>query len=166
MSDPNWNQPGWNQPTNWPPAANVRDLVRGPAIGLIVTGALTVLSSAAGIFTNVLTLITPETRDKIMAGEGGGAAISLLIAGIVFSLAGLASSGVIIYGAVQMLNVRSHKWAMASAIVSMIPLISCCLLGLPIGIWAVVVLGKPEVKAGFEGLDGTTSAPPPPPSYQ
>jgi hypothetical protein len=32
----------------------------------------------------------------------------------------------------------------------MIPCISpCCLLGLPIGIWALVVLLKPEVKAAF-----------------
>ena len=32
----------------------------------------------------------------------------------------------------------------------MVPCISpCCLVGLPIGIWALVVLNKPEVKGSF-----------------
>jgi hypothetical protein len=31
-----------------------------------------------------------------------------------------------------------------------VPCISpCCLVGLPIGIWALVVLNKPEVKSSF-----------------
>jgi hypothetical protein len=31
----------------------------------------------------------------------------------------------------------------------MLPCSICCLVGLPIGIWAVVVLSKPEVKGTF-----------------
>jgi hypothetical protein len=39
---------------------------------------------------------------------------------------------------------------MAASIIAMIPCVSpCCLLGLPIGIWALVVLMKPEVKSAF-----------------
>ncbi len=34
---------------------------------------------------------------------------------------------------------------------AMIPCVSpCCLLGLPLGIWALIVLVKPEVKAAFQ----------------
>ena len=37
-----------------------------------------------------------------------------------------------------------------ATIIAMVPCISpCCLVGLPIGIWALVVLMKPEVKAAF-----------------
>jgi hypothetical protein len=40
---------------------------------------------------------------------------------------------------------------LAAAIVALIPCFSpCCLIGLPIGIWALVVLSKPEVKSQFE----------------
>lgn len=39
-----------------------------------------------------------------------------------------------------------------AAILAMIPCVSpCCLLGLPLGIWALIVLLKPEVKAAFQG---------------
>lgn len=39
---------------------------------------------------------------------------------------------------------------MAVSILSMVPCVSpCCLLGLPVGIWALVVLNTPEVKQAF-----------------
>src|SRR5205807_7261566 len=53
----------------------------------------------------------------------------------------------IIVGAQRMKNLQSHGMAMAASIVAMIPCISpCCLLGLPFGIWALIILLKPEVK--------------------
>ena len=36
-----------------------------------------------------------------------------------------------------------------AAIIAMIPCHGCCILGLPFGIWALVVLSAPEVKAAF-----------------
>jgi hypothetical protein len=39
---------------------------------------------------------------------------------------------------------------MTASILALAPCISpCCLVGLPIGIWALVVLSKPEVKSSF-----------------
>jgi hypothetical protein len=39
---------------------------------------------------------------------------------------------------------------MTAAILALVPCTSpCCLAGIPAGIWALVVLAKPEVKAGF-----------------
>jgi hypothetical protein len=39
---------------------------------------------------------------------------------------------------------------MTASVIAMIPCISpCCIVGLPIGIWAMVVLSKPEVKSAF-----------------
>ena len=49
-----------------------------------------------------------------------------------------------------MLSLRSYEFAMVAAILAMIPCLTpCCLLGLPFGIWAVVVLRKPGVKEYF-----------------
>jgi hypothetical protein len=49
-----------------------------------------------------------------------------------------------------MQQLTSHGLAMAAAIIAMIPCFSpCCVLGLPFGIWALVVLSKPEVKSQF-----------------
>jgi hypothetical protein len=59
-------------------------------------------------------------------------------------------SGLILFGGLKMQKLENYGLAMAASIVAMIPCISpCCLVGLPIGIWAVVVLSKPEVKNAF-----------------
>jgi hypothetical protein len=44
-----------------------------------------------------------------------------------------------------------EQWTMAivASVVAMIPCSCACILGLPIGIWSLVVLLKPEVKAAF-----------------
>jgi hypothetical protein len=49
-----------------------------------------------------------------------------------------------------MKKLKNWNLAMAGSILAMIPCISpCCIMGLPIGIWAVIVLMKPEIKSAF-----------------
>jgi hypothetical protein len=49
-----------------------------------------------------------------------------------------------------MQKLQSYQFALTASIVAMVPCISpCCLFGLPFGIWALVVLNKPEVKSQF-----------------
>jgi len=65
-------------------------------------------------------------------------------------LLGLAISLLVGYGALQMLKLRSYGWSLAASILALIPCTSpCCVVGLPIGIWALVVLSRPEVKAAL-----------------
>jgi predicted PurR-regulated permease PerM len=72
--------------------------------------------------------------------------------GIVTSLIGLAMAVVVFMGASKMKNLQSYGFAMAATVIAMIPCIGpCCILGLPIGIWALVILLKPEVKGAFQG---------------
>ena len=69
---------------------------------------------------------------------------------IVSSIIGIAIAFFIIYAAMQMKKLTSWGLALAASIVAMIPCLSpCCIIGLPIGIWALVILLKPEVKAAF-----------------
>ena len=70
--------------------------------------------------------------------------------GLVLNLIALTIAFVVIFGALRMKNLRSYGLALSSAILGMIPCISpCCLIGLPIGVWAIVVLMNPVVKQGF-----------------
>jgi hypothetical protein len=56
----------------------------------------------------------------------------------------------IIYAGIQMKSLRSYSMVMTFSILAMVPCLSnCCWVGLPIGIWALVVLSDPAVKAGF-----------------
>lgn len=67
----------------------------------------------------------------------------------VFAVVGTALDLVILVGGLRMRQARSYGLSMAAAICGIIPLNSCCCLGLPFGIWALVVLLNPDVKAGF-----------------
>jgi hypothetical protein len=73
----------------------------------------------------------------------------------------LALNALSMYAAWQMRGLRNWSLSLAGAIVSMLPCTPCCILGLPIGIWAVIVLIDRDVKAAFDrggppgGYDGT-----------
>jgi hypothetical protein len=121
--------------------ANV-DAVAAPAIGLIATAAL-------GLVLQLLGLLVPagiggeqQGLPTFLTGSFGfGSPVSILTLG---------ATGVILYGALKMKKRESRNWAMAASVLALIPLLSpCCLIGLPIGIWSLVILSKPEVKQSF-----------------
>ena len=56
----------------------------------------------------------------------------------------------ILYGAVQMRSAKNYSVCLAAAILACIPCTSpCCVFGIPIGIWALVILSQAKVRAGF-----------------
>jgi hypothetical protein len=67
----------------------------------------------------------------------------------VLSAIGFVLDILILLGGLRMKATRGYKLAMTGAICGMIPCNGCCCIALPIGIWALVVLLKPEVKAAF-----------------
>ena len=86
--------------------------------------------------------MSPEMQ-KMVAALSGGMGILLGVIGILGAL-------FIIFGGVKMLRRENHGLCVAASIVAMVPCVSaCCLIGLPIGIWALVILSKPETKAVF-----------------
>lgn len=57
----------------------------------------------------------------------------------------------IVYGGYQMYQLRNRTWAIVAGCISVVPCFSaCCCLGIPLGVWALVVLARPEVKQAFE----------------
>jgi len=57
----------------------------------------------------------------------------------------------IIIGATQMLRLRRYWMAVLGSILAMVNINECCcVLGLPFGIWCLVVLMRPEVRRAFE----------------
>ena len=63
----------------------------------------------------------------------------------------LALSGLILWGALRMLSLRSYALAVTASVIAVIPCVTpCCgLVTLPFGIWALVVLNRPGVKDHF-----------------
>ncbi len=54
-----------------------------------------------------------------------------------------------IAGGLQMRSLNGYAVAMIGTVVSLIPIHGCCCFSIPIGIWAIIVLLHPVVKAAF-----------------
>jgi hypothetical protein len=132
------------QPTLQPATA---DQVNGPAIGLILVAILGALAQIASLIMHLAgasMLASGRMPNNPWANMLSGTV------GVVAGVIGIVVSGVILLGAIKMKRLENYGLAMAASIIAMIPCVSpCCLLGLPIGIWALVVLMKPEVKSAF-----------------
>jgi predicted Ser/Thr protein kinase len=135
--------------SGWDAVGDARREVRGPAIGLLVTGILNwlMLSFAA-------LLVVPVA----LAHRGHPPNFGLLA----LVIAAFACSTVMIVAALKMKRLQAYGLAVAASVLAMV-VSPCNLVGLPIGIWALVVLGQREVRAGFRrpraGGSGVVSPP-------
>jgi hypothetical protein len=107
--------------------------VRLPATALLVVGLLDVVMAVvivvSGFFTGSFNLGTAE------------GVIGLFV---------LAAAVVIVLGAFRMGRLRGLGLARAACVLAMIPCVSTCfVVGVPAGVWGLVVLAAPEVKAAF-----------------
>lgn len=126
--------------------------VNGPAIGLMVVAILGFLAQATSLVWRLgFSALTASQAEGPFGGTSGPLAFlySATFA-VVSAILGTAVGILILLGAVKMKKLENYGLAMTASIIAMIPCFSpCCLLGLPLGIWAVVVLSKPEVKSAF-----------------
>jgi hypothetical protein len=74
----------------------------------------------------------------VRGGYGGG--VAWIVGGLLTTIGGIC-----------MLARKARGLAIVSAIVTAVPcaLSPCCLFGMPIGIWALIVLFQPDAKAAF-----------------
>ena len=137
-------------------SGNAASKVAGPAIGLIIAGVIDLLSALAtaayGVVLGNIDLEAAMPPGSIQ-GDPEAAKAAMAIVGpfyIGLGVVGVLVGAVIIFGGVKMKGLSGYGLAMTAAILAMIPgLSSCCLIGLPMGIWALVVLLNAEVKSAF-----------------
>ena len=124
------------------------DQVSGPSVGLLITGILGGILSLIGLILNLVETgiesVTAHRYIEEYADLAEGAA------GVALCFVGLLVAGFIIYASLKMKELTQWGLCIAASIIAMIPCISpCCIVGLPIGIWCLVVLTKPEVRDAF-----------------
>ena len=74
------------------------------------------------------------------------------ISGIVSGCLAVISTTVALVASIMMLRGKSWGFSLTGAILSVIPCLNgCCLLSMPFGIWAIVILMKEETKTFFRG---------------
>jgi len=130
-------------------------LVKGPAVGLKVTA---ILNMVLALWSMVKLMFFPANLDRLYSGmpQMNDPQIQKMLhllygpLGMADNLFGLTMSVLVLIGAVKLQSLKSREFAFAAAILAMIPCLTpCCILGLPFGIWTLVVLNKPEVKSQF-----------------
>ncbi len=124
------------------------DQVSGPSVGLLITGILGAALSFIGLIASLFRPGIESIKAQEFIGEY--ARIAQGAASVAFCFVGLLVAGFIIYASLKMKALTQWSLCIAASIIAMIPCISpCCIVGLPIGIWCLVVLTKPEVKTAF-----------------
>lgn len=123
-----------------------RSSLQPPALGLAISAGLGLMMQCLlwclSIF-GIAVGIEGRGRDEDL--------IPVFVGLFVGSCMALLAGGFIIFGAWQMKDGKSHGLAMAASVIGVIPCFHPLgLLGVPFGIWALVVLNKAETKALFE----------------
>jgi hypothetical protein len=145
--------------------------VRGPAWALLVAGTLHVLWPTLGamwiLASGSLGLAAQGPDQRALASAGRPDVPEPLFAEdaqprprwefnfpavLLAALSGGLGS-MIIVGAINMVQLRSHGWALAAAALALVPCGPTWLVSFPAGIWALTVLTAADTKASF-GREG------------
>ena len=127
----------------------ITKLVTPPAILMLVLTGLSILGQVIELVLHPVGDLLDEGARELDIYIGSGQTLGLGLG--IFRL-GIAT--VVIIGAFKMLQQRSWSLSMAAAILMLVPCLGpCCPLGIPVGIWALIILFKPEVRQVLERTD-------------
>src|SRR5262249_29985665 len=126
----------------------LRGEVSGPANALLAVGVMAIIIS--GLLLVVALASTSNGGGELRREVGDEEQLATLMQNPCTQVIGLAAGVLITVGASRMKNLQNYGLAMTAGIVAMLPLHLCCPLGLPFGIWAVVVLSRRDVRDGFD----------------
>lgn len=110
--------------------------------------------SALGAVLQLVGLISHIVGTGMGLAEGDGDELAHMLNGALgtaMNLVGLLASGFCIWGFLKMMRLESRTFSYAAVIISMVPCLgSCWCINLFIGIWALMVLSDPAVKAAHQ----------------
>ena len=131
-------------------SGSAKPKIMAPAIALLIISMIGLLAS---LFNVVFALVgepfapdpaAPDWVNEMQKNSVGGFAAGLQA---FFALLNL----VIMFGAIQMLRLKSWGASLVASILAMINFgTCCCVLGIPVGIWSLVILLQNDVRKAFE----------------
>jgi hypothetical protein len=116
--------------------------VQAPAAGLITLGLVTLLIHGVGAMMIAIRFAFGEEQLREAAGS------SMFVPSVAILLVSLPVGLCSLVGGIQMHRLRRHHVAVVATSLSLLPT-GLWMLSLPIGIWSLVVLTRPNVKAAF-----------------
>jgi hypothetical protein len=117
--------------------------VKAPAIIMIVCSALGIVLQLFSILMNLIgTGLGASSAEYSQLASGA--------VGILFSLIAICVGGFCIFGLLKMTKLENRSMSYVAVILSMVPCFgSCWCINLFVGIWALMVLGDPQVRDSF-----------------
>ena len=156
MSYDPYSSPPRNLPTTQMLEQQAKSKLKPPGIALIVVGSIGLLCTGGYFLVSVALMASgapefkppPELKDPL---EINGFYVGLYGALFAMALNSLLQIFVIL-GGVAMLRAKGRGMAWTGSVLSVIPVLtsSCCVLGIPVGIWALIVLSDANVKRVFK----------------
>jgi hypothetical protein len=133
--------------------------LKAPAITLIFFAIAGMVFAVSGLFLKgffmgtwiqLIEQMNLPLDDNARAQLQAAATAGIGIFDVVQVLVGIGLNVVMLIGALKMMKLESWGLAFAAAILVMLPCGSCCCcLGIPLGVWLIVLLNKPEIKTAF-----------------
>lgn len=133
--------------------------IKGPAVALKITGILNIIFSVLSVgfmafLPQLVKLLDAQLKQlhnpQLEAALESSLHNSNIPLDVAINFFGLVLSVLIFMGAVKMQSLSSYEFSVTVAVLAMLPLLTpCCIIGMPVGIWALVVLMKPQVKSQF-----------------
>jgi TM2 domain-containing membrane protein YozV/predicted Ser/Thr protein kinase len=120
-------------------------MIMAPAVGLMIAGFWKLFSAAMALGWLGAIFGNHGINFPVHAGHvlGFGVVVFRVIPALL-----------ILFGATEMMQIRSYAWAIAAAILA---IVSGSLIGFIVGIWALVILVRTEVRKAFEGTSNSHS---------
>lgn len=135
------------QPRRTGRRARAESLVKGPALGMAVIGVIGLLFAIVNL---VVYLASPnELPPGIQADKRSTYRAVLLGTSVITIVVQFIWGTVVTLGGYKLLRLEGYGSAMTASIFALLPCNLACLIGMPFGIWALIVLNNPDVKRSF-----------------
>ncbi|QDV26948.1 hypothetical protein [Aureliella helgolandensis] len=116
------------------------DYARYAKESLFLPGLSILFNAIAGIILDVVLL--QQNWDAAVSNGNSQPFLITIIALILYNL-------FIAFGATEMMRRKSFTFALLACILTIIPLSTCCLIGVPLGAWGFNLLLKPGINTAF-----------------
>ncbi len=133
----------------------IRHRVWIPALGLLVAGGINCLAAVGLVLAAVFSLLTKGFSGEFVTfGFQHGAARLVIVAATVTYAA------FVLLGGWNLMQLRSRRIALVGSVLALLPFSPGFVVGLPMGIWALVVMRDKQVKAAFGQKQIEVAVPP------
>ncbi|HZL90252.1 MAG TPA: hypothetical protein VFB96_17945 [Pirellulaceae bacterium] len=132
-----------------PSRAALLERVRGPAWALMITSGIWIVALLVAAAFSLGLLATGMAAQ--MRPPPGMTKETQIVIRLLFGVVLMATSALTIFGAYCLMTLKHRALAVTAIILSLVPCTSACyVVGIGIGVWALVVILQPEVWAAFE----------------